>query len=143
MSAAPTLAPDAAMALGIASTAMPFARTPEDEVERWLRVLLLHGRVGTALRALGVSEVPRDGGEGSAGTHPPGSGEPRDPVALVTEHALRIAGKRHAQALATTDVLLAVIHVYGENFDRVLRAHGAECEELLEFLGVEDSAIGD
>jgi hypothetical protein len=135
VSAAPALAPDAAMVLGIASTAMPFARTPDDEVERWLRVLRLHGRVGGALQALGVSEVPLDGAESVAGrrsTAP--AGERRDPVALVTERALRIAGERGANALATTDVLLAVMHVYGEDFDRVLRGHGAEREELLERL---------
>jgi hypothetical protein len=129
------LAPDAAMALGIASTAMPFARTPEDEVERWLRVLRLHGRAGTALRELGVSEVALDGAESPAAERSKAaSGEPRDPVALVTEHALRIAEGRRAGALATTDVLLAVMDVYGEDFDRVLRVHGAEREQLVERL---------
>ena len=44
------------MVLGIASTAMPFARTADEEAERWLRVLRLHGEVGAALQALGVSE---------------------------------------------------------------------------------------
>ena len=63
MSTTATLAPDAAMALGIAATAMPFARTPEGEAERWLRVLRLHGESGIALQALGVSEGPfRHGG---------------------------------------------------------------------------------
>ena len=58
MSSPPALAPDAAIVLGIASTAMPFARTPHEEVERWLRVLRMHGQVGIALQALGVSEQP-------------------------------------------------------------------------------------
>ena len=58
MNAGPAIAPDAAMVLGIAATAMPFARTPEAEAERWLRVLRLHGEVGAALQALGVSEGP-------------------------------------------------------------------------------------
>ena len=56
MGATPTLAPDAAMVLGIAATAIPFARTPEDEAERWLRLLRLHGEVGAVLQAIGVSE---------------------------------------------------------------------------------------
>ena len=56
VNAGPALAPDAAIVLGIASTAMPFARTPGDAAERWLRVLRLHGEVGAALQALGVSE---------------------------------------------------------------------------------------
>jgi hypothetical protein len=135
----PVLAPDAAIALGIASTAMPFARTPEAEVERWLRVLRLHGQVGIALQALGVSEEPLPGeaaspDRGRAGA--PG-GAQRDAVARVTEHAVRIAGERNARALATADVLMAVMHVYGEDFDRVLRVHGTDRDEVLERLGLE------
>jgi hypothetical protein len=141
MSAGPALAPDAAMALGIASTAMPFARTPEAEVERWLRVLRLHGQVGIALQALGVSEVPLPGGEQAASSRPGKLpvGE-RDAVALVTENAVRIAGERQSSALATTDVLMAVMHVYGEDFDRVLQVHGTDREELLQKLELDASA---
>ena len=141
MSAGPALAPDAAMALGIASTAMPFARTPEAEVERWLRVLRLHGQVGIALQALGVSEVPLPGGEQAASARPGklAVGD-RDAVALVTEHAVRIAGERQSSALATTDVLMAVMHVYGEDFDRVLQVHGTDREELLQKLELDASA---
>jgi hypothetical protein len=130
-----TLAPDAAMALGIASTAMPFARTPEAEVERWLRVLRLHGQVGIALQALGVSEEPLPGAQDTEGKRQStvASAE-RDAVELVTERAARIAGERRARALATTDVLMAVIEVYGEDFDRVLEVHGTDREELLERL---------
>ena len=73
MSPTATLAPDAAMALGIAATAMPFARTPEGEAERWLRVLRLHGESGIALQALGVSEGPFDTEDGE--------GHEREPAA--------------------------------------------------------------
>jgi hypothetical protein len=141
MSAGPALAPDAAMALGIASTAMPFARTPEAEVERWLRVLRLHGQVGIALQALGVSEVPLPGGEQAASSRPGKLpvGE-RDAVVPVTENAVRIAGERQSSALATTDVLMAVMHVYGEDFDRVLQVHGTDHEELLQKLELDASA---
>ncbi len=136
MSSGPVLAPDAAIALGIASTAMPFARTPEDEVERWLRVLRLHGQVGIALQALGVSEVPLPGGEEQhAHDQPaPAAGE-RDAVARVTDYAVCIADERRARALSTRDILMAVMHVYGEDFDRVLREHGTDREEVLERLG--------
>ena len=118
---------------------MPFARTPEAEVERWLRVLRLHGQVGIALQALGVSEVPlpararRAPIASGAGALDAGD---RDAVARVTEHAVRIAGERGARALTTTDVLMAVMHVYGEDFDRVLRAHGTDRDEVLERLGL-------
>jgi hypothetical protein len=140
MSSSPTLAPDAAIALGIASTAMPFARTPEDEVERWLRVLRLHGQVGIALQALGVSEVPLPGVEGSEKQRPPAAKEgDRDAVALVTEHAIRIASERNSRSLATTDLLMAVMQVYGEDFDRVLQVHGTDRDELLERLSQDAS----
>jgi hypothetical protein len=138
MSSGPVLAPDAALALGIASTAMPFARTPEDEVERWLRVLRLHGQVGITLQALGVSEVPLPGVEHSA-THEQSlassSSDDRDAVARVTEFAVRIADERRARALSTRDILMAVMQVYGEHFDRVLQEHGTDREEVLERLG--------
>jgi hypothetical protein len=145
VSARPALAPDAAIALGIASTAMPFARTPEEEVERWLRVLRLHGRVGIALQALGVSEEPLPGSDESAGHDRPGAsavadGE-RDAVARVTEYAVRVADRRRARALATTDILMAVMHVYGEDFDRVLRVHGTDREEVLERLATGSDSV--
>jgi hypothetical protein len=135
MSSTQAVAPDAAMALGLASTALPFARTPEAEVERWLRVLRLHGQVGIALQALGVSEVPITEDEGSERRRDDAAGaDQRDAVALVTERALRFAWERRARALATTDVLMAVIDVYGEDFDRVLQAHGTDRAELLRRL---------
>jgi hypothetical protein len=138
VSAGPVLAPDAAIALGIASTAMPFARTPEDEVERWLRVLRLHGQVGIALQALGVSEQPLPGGDHGDGhdRNVALAGGDRDAVALVTEHAVRVAAERGAHALATADILVAVMCVYGEDFDRALQVHGTDREEVLERLGL-------
>ncbi|MHB8242002.1 MAG: hypothetical protein ACYDHN_08425 [Solirubrobacteraceae bacterium] len=126
-----TLAPDAAMVLGIASTAMPFARTREDEAERWLRLLRLHGEVGIALQALGVSEVPlpREGRHAAVDESRP------DAVAEVTEHTVRIAAEHRVHGVGTTEVLMAVMEVYGEDFDQVLRAHGTDSQEVLERLG--------
>jgi hypothetical protein len=130
------LAPDAAIVLGIASTAMPFARTPEAQVERWLRLLRLHGQVGTALQALGVSEgaLPEPGAA-EAVDQRAGAGD-SEAVAHVTEHAVRVAGERGAHAITTADVLIAVMQVYGEDFDRALRAHGSDRDEVLERLGL-------
>ncbi|HEX3517412.1 MAG TPA: hypothetical protein VHT29_00090 [Solirubrobacteraceae bacterium] len=131
-----TLAPDAAMVLGIASTAMPFARTREDEAERWLRLLRLHGEVGIALQALGVSEVPLPRG----GDHAEADAARPDSVAAVTEHTVRIAAERGVHGVGTSEVLMAVMEVYGEDFDRVLRAHGTDRDEVLERLGAPSGA---
>jgi len=137
MNTAPTLAPDAAIVLGIAATAIPFARTPEEEAERWLRVLRLHGEVGTTLQALGVSEASIRAGHKDAGERresaaaTPSRG---DVVGLVTEHAAQVAGERGASGVCTTDVLIAVMEVYGTAFERTLRAHGTDTNEVLERL---------
>jgi hypothetical protein len=136
MSSAPTLAPDAAMVLGIAATAIPFARTPEEEAERWLRILRLHGEVGAALQGLGVSEDSLrahrevDGERFSQASNP----EHRDVIALVTEAAVRVAIARGAAGVGTTDVLIGVMQVYGTVFERALRAHGTDADEVLERL---------
>jgi hypothetical protein len=145
VNAKPTLAPDAAMVLGLASTAMPFARTPEDEAERWLRVLRLHGEVVIALQALGVSEVPLlEAHESAPSEGAPASGiEDRDAVAEIAYNAARVARQRGVSGVATTDVLIAVMQVYGGEFDRVLQSHGTDREEVLERLGVEKRALAD
>jgi hypothetical protein len=136
MNAEPALAPDAAMVLGIASTAMPFARTPEAEAERWLRVLRVHGEAGIALQALGVSEGSLLlAGEGTDRERDaPARLDDRDVVLQVTEDAVNIASRRGATGVATIDVLMAVMHVYGADFDRVLRAHGTDRDEVIERL---------
>jgi ATP-dependent Clp protease ATP-binding subunit ClpA len=138
VNAGPALAPDAAMVLGIASTAMPFARTPAAAAERWLRVLRLTGEVGTALQALGVSEGPLGAlGESIDREQTgPASVDEHDAVAQVTEHAVRIASQRGATEVTTTDVLMAVMRLYGADFDRVLRAHGTDRDQVIERLGV-------
>jgi hypothetical protein len=128
--------PDAAIALGIASTAIRFARTPEAQAERWLRVLRLHGEAGLALQALGVGEgrLRTPAGSGTFGQAAATRGDDRDVVGEVIAHARRIAAARDAGNLATKDVLLAVMQVYGAYFDRVLNAYGTDRRELTERL---------
>jgi hypothetical protein len=138
---APTLAPDAAMVLGIAATAIPFARTPEDEAERWLRLLRLHGEVGAVLQAIGVSEDSlRDHAERVDPAQPlpvEADAENRDVIARVGERATTIAHARGVGGVGTTDLLMAVLEVYGAVFERALRAHGTDVEEVLERLAAE------
>jgi hypothetical protein len=133
----PTPDTDAAMVLGMAATAMPFARSREDQAERWLRILRLHGESGAALQALGVSEGPLESthhGE-DAGHADRASEIAPDVIAKVTGEAVALASERGAHALGTTDVLLAVMRVYGSDFDRVLQVHGTDRDEVLERLG--------
>jgi hypothetical protein len=139
VSAGTTLAPDAAMVLGIASIAMPFTRTSEDAAERWLRVLRLHGDVGSALQALGVSEGPLGAQVEVEVEHQQGRTvgiDDRDAVAQVAECAVEIATRRGVSGVATIDVLMAVMRVYGADFDRVLLAHGTDRDEVIEQLGM-------
>ena len=130
-----TLSNDAAMVLGLAGTALPFARTREDEIERWLRVLRLHGDVASTLQSVGIGEAPLQR------PHKPVSspGIAREPngtdvVERVTEDAGRIAAEHRAATVSSTDVLRAVIDVYGEDFERVLQAYGTDRAEVLERL---------
>jgi hypothetical protein len=142
MSSRVELGSEAAIALGIASTAMGFALTPQESAEQWLRILRLHGKAGVALQALGVAE-------GRLKTTPAGppQTEPLDQetgeqmLRQVTDAAFATAAGRedpvHRPAhITTTDLLLAVMDVYGEHFDKALEAHGAQRDELLERLDV-------
>ena len=140
MSARPAPDVDAALVLGMASTALPFARSPEAEAERWLRILRMHGQAGAALQSLGVSEAPIEDSGVEEG--PRTEGDRRDIVATVTEGAVGFAAHRGASTVGADDVLVAVMQVYGEDFDNVLRAHGTDRNEVLERLGVEPGDAG-
>jgi hypothetical protein len=132
------LSQDAAIVLALAETAIPFATSAEDEAERWVRVLRLHGQVGGALQALGVGEAPLSTlAQPSAvrvlRSRPLGE----DPVQDVAQAARRFARGRGARAVATVDVLFAVFEVYGRTFDRALYIRGTSREELIERLATE------
>jgi anti-sigma B factor antagonist len=124
---------DAAMALGLASTAMPFAASRRAEALRWLRILRLHGEAARVLCALGVGETPLGDAGGSEAAEPATEAErdDRDPVGAVSELAVRLARKRAAAAVGTGDVLLAAMRFYGPDFDRVLTAHGTDRAEVI------------
>src|ERR687895_565430 len=107
------LSQDAAIVLALAETAIPFASSREDEAERWVRVLRLHGQVGGALQALGVGEGPLE-----TIAQPPTTRTPRkpgeNPVAAVTQAAARYAAGRGASLIGTIDVLFAAFEIYGK-----------------------------
>lgn len=126
---------DAAMALGLASTAMPFAASRRSEALRWLRILRLQGEAARVLCALGVGETPLGDAGHTDGAEPEAETErDRDPVAAVSELAVRQARKRGASTVGTGDVLLAAMRFYGPEFDRVLAAHGTDRDEVISRL---------
>lgn len=127
------------MVLGIAATAMPFAGSPTAEAERWLRILRAHGESGLILSSVGVSEAPLD--EATAPSAPPDQGG-SDAAARIPDEAVHQAVQRGSEAVSTSDVLAAVIHVYGETFDRVLEAHGTDRQEVLELLDLQSADGG-
>src|SRR4051794_23702481 len=129
------LSQDAAIVLALAETAIPFAATREDEAERWVRVLRLHGQVGGALQALGVGEAPLEtmpAGPRAVAPMPRRPGE--NVVGEVGRRAVRFAAGRNAKLVGTIEVLFAVMAVYGSAFDRALYVRGATRDELLERL---------
>ncbi len=129
------LSQDAALVVALVGTAIPFAHSEEDEAERWLRAMRLHGQVGATLQALGVGEAPlMTGGEqDQAEGHvtPPLGAEVLDDV---TDRAAEFATARGAENVGTTDILFAVFDVYGKHFDRVLYMRGTSRDELIERL---------
>ena len=136
--AAPAPDLDTAMVLGMASTALPFADSPEAEAERWLRILRMYGEAGSVLQSLGVSEAPlEDGGDSAEHGSYEADAPHADVIRAVTERAVRVAAKRNSQTVGAGDVLVAVMDVYGSDFDRVLRIHGTDRDEVLERLGVD------
>ncbi len=129
----PTPDLDAAMVLGMASTAIPFASSREEEAERWLRIIRLHGEAGAVLQSLGVSEGPLEGAAARE-AHESAPRDSEDVVDRVGDVAAATAASRQAQCFTTVDVLDAVIDVYGNDFNEVLRAHGTDRQEVLERL---------
>ena len=131
------LSQDAALVVGLVGTALPFAHSAEDEAERWLRALRLHGQVGAALQALGVGEAPLMTGSEPEPDAPAGR-PPFGPDVLedVTGRATGFALAREADTVGTADVLFAVLDVYGQLFDRALYLRGTSREELVERLAL-------
>jgi anti-sigma B factor antagonist len=120
------LSDDAAVVLAIAATALPFARSAQAQVQRWLRALRQHGDARVVLTALGITDESLDAvSDSELETAPSAGPEPdRDLVTTVTEEASRIAVKRGATAIHTIDVLGAVEAVYGPDFEAVAVPRG-------------------
>lgn len=133
------LSQDAALVTALAGTAMAFARSREDEAERWLRALRLHGQVGRALQALGVGEAPLStGSEPAPGTFAEIDG---DPVQRSLARAGELAVQRGAASVTTVDLLFALFDIYDKRMDRALYIRGASRTELSERLVEQAGAL--
>jgi hypothetical protein len=130
------LSQDAAIVLALAETAIPFASTREDEAERWVRVLRMHGQVGGVLQAMGVGEAPLETIADVPRVRTPRRAED-DSVRRVAQAAGRFAHGRGAKLVGTVDVLFAVLDVYGGLVDRALYVRGGTREELIERLAAD------
>ena len=131
---APPLSSDAAILVGLAATALPFAESTADELRRWIRILSLQGEAGRALQRVGLTDAEAELPETGDGDRVAPEGH-RDLVSRVPAAATAIAADREAATVSTVDLLLAVMLVYGDAFDHELRVHGTSATELIECLG--------
>jgi hypothetical protein len=133
-SAPPGPAPsrDAATALALASAVIPLASSANDEAERWVRILAPHGRVGSALRAVGISsyQLPTIADDPDATRSRTAGGS----VDRVSALAIEFAREHEAKTVDTVHVLFAVLAVHGRRFDRALYMYGSTRQDLLEAL---------
>jgi hypothetical protein len=141
MTHSPRISQDAAIVLALAGTAVPFAISLEDEAERWVRVLRMHGQVGTALQALGVGEAPLETQAAGPGEGHGSQALGKDAVNAVGEAAGSLARERGSRLVTTVDVLFAAMSLYGRAFDRALYVRGASREELIERLATGVDAL--
>lgn len=131
----PRLSQDAAVVLALAETAVPHAASAEDEAERWVRIMRLHGEVGCALQSLGVAEGPLE-----AAAHEPErhswrlKARSEDVVEIVSRRTMGAAIGRGARVAGTIDVLSAVLETYDRLFERALYLRGTSSTELLSCL---------
>jgi hypothetical protein len=122
---------EVAIALELAETTVPFARSREGEAERWLRVLRRLERTGEALAAIGVADGPL---ESPAEARLAFEQEPEVAIQDVASRAEMYARARGGDVVSTIDLLFGVLGTYGRDFSKALYRCGAPRELLLEYL---------
>jgi anti-sigma B factor antagonist len=119
------LSPDAAMVLGLAATALPFAESPAAEAESWRRILLPQGGPTVVAQPDDAArELPALRAEGTL-AKPSSAATPdaqRRRLDSVVARATRIAAERGGSSVRTGDVVRGVMAVYGVEFERALQA---------------------
>jgi hypothetical protein len=122
---------EVAIALELAETTVPYARSRQGEAERWLRILRRLERTGDALASLGVSDGPL---ESAAEARVPFGDDAAITVDEVADRAAMFARGRGGRIVGTIDLLFAVLALYGKDFSRALYRNGVPRELLLEHL---------
>ena len=135
-----SLSRDAVTVLGLAGTALPYANSIDDEIERWLRPLRLYGEAGAALQGLGVGEARNQ--ESKPPRSKTSDTAPAETLHVVTTEATRIAAERGAATVGTLDILRAVMEYYGDDFERALEGHSGTSAELIEQLAARTASGG-
>lgn len=125
-----TFSREVTIALELAETTVPFARSREGEAERWLRVLRRLERTGEALAALGVKDGPL---ESPAEARVQAERE-NGSVWEVAERSAMYARARGGDVVGTIDLLFGVLGVYGKDFTKALYRAGVARELLLDHL---------
>jgi hypothetical protein len=133
------LSRDAVTVLGLAGSALPYANSVDDEIERWLRPLRLYGESGAALQGLGVGEGRNQDKKVDSKAS---ESKPSETLHTVTTEATRIAAERGAETVGTLDILRAVMEYYGEDFERTLEGHSGTTAELMDQLAARTAAGG-
>jgi anti-sigma B factor antagonist len=138
----PELCPDAAIVLGLAAAALPFAESSADELRRWVRILSDHGEAGRALQRVGLTDTSIATSALPGHARPDGAHAHAHSAARVEALAVAIATDREAATVSTVDLLLAVMSLYGDAFDQELHAHGTSSVELIDCLGSSPEPVG-
>jgi len=125
------LSREVTIALELADTTVPYARSRQGEAERWLRILRRLERTGAALGALGVSDGPL---ESPAEARMAFENDPVVSVQEVAERAEMYARARGGKVVGTIDLLFGVLGTYGKDFSKALYRCGVARELRLEHL---------
>jgi hypothetical protein len=125
------LSREVVIALELAETTVPYARSRQGEAERWLRVLRRLERTGDALGELGVPDGPL---ESPAEARIAYESDPTVALEDVADRAEMYARARGGKVVGTIDLLFAVLGTYGTDFSRALYRAGVPRELLLDHL---------
>lgn len=120
--------------LGLAGTALAFAGSRAEEVERWLRTLSRYGATGATLRAVGVDEASGAGARSCRIGASDRCEDEEDTLASVITCAERFAAQRGVPVIGTAELVFAVMQVYGSVLDEALALRGTDRAEVIDCL---------